>query len=558
MKKIIILLIFVLLVGCSSSSNDNSLDIEHIDWSEYDQLIEKANIEQNIDKRNEMLHKAEDMIIDSGAIIPLFNSIESYLLKSDVSGIYIDSLANLQYSHIYSPGKNSLNLGIILEVPNADPQQQLLQDVSYLWNGIGATLLTYDENDNLICSLADHYDVSEDGLVYTFYLKDNLKWSDGKELTANDFVYSWKRAADPINTCEAADFIKIVKGFPYNLAVEASSDGKIFTVTLNEPCVYFASLTAYNSFGPLRQDVIESAPGYKDSSGKISNPFAWSIDGVPISCGPYVLESWKHNESMVLKKNPYYYDADSIKTETLNLMLSSDSTVKYAAYVSGDISLLVDAIPTDILETLYDNPEYHYSESLSTSWIFFSTTSDIFKGMSAEDAKTFRKAIGYCIDRVFISQILSNPLDTVSSSIVPERTLDGSGHYYGEYGNKKYPYEHGYYPDRPDLDKAREMLESIGYEFDNSGKLKNPINLEYLTNSGAGNEAVATCIQADLAQIGINLTVSTLEWSVFLGERKNGNYELCRGSWSLDFNDPFSILSIFSTDNPNNDSQLGR
>ena len=120
------------------------------------------------------------------------------------------------------------------------------------------------------------------------------------------------------------------------------------------------------------------------------------------------------------------------------------------------------------------------------------------------------------------------------------------------------PEEYGYYPPQPDLDKARELLTSIGFEFGEDGKLKQPITIEYMYSSGAGNEAIAVALQADLEQLGIHLSLSSREWAVFLGEQMNGNYEMSFTNRNADYDDPYNFLFLWTTDSPNNRAGLGR
>lgn len=560
MKKIICLIICLMLMGCSANNTSSSRP-EVIEWQGYSDLISAAIQEKDPYVRTSILHEAEDMLMDIGAAIPLYSGITKYLLNTDIEGVYVDYLSDFHYSHIYRKNgdpKTPLRINIISEATNLDPQKELLSNVYILWFGTGASLLKFDENGNIVGDLATHYEVSEDGLTYKFYLRDNLKWSDGEPLTAEDFVYSYKRAAAPENGMEASQFLNIIKGYPDNLQVYSEDDKKTFVIELNTPSVYLPTLVGIPPLMPLRQDIIENTPGYKNEEGKVVNPSAWAADAPLVSCGAYTLESWKHNENMILKKNPYYYDADNVKTETIELMLNKDESISYNAYAIGDICLLADKIPSDILETLYGRPDFHTLVVGGTMYINVNVTSSMFNNMSVEDAKTFRKALGYCFDRRFLTQIISLPEESIATAIVPKNVQDGTDKVYGETEGYDYPYETGYYPIEQDYDKAREMLKSIGYEFGDDGKLTTAINIDYLTTTGATNEAVATCIQADLAQIGINVNVKALDSNIYYADRRKGDYDIAMGKWYLDFCDPLSMLLIFEKDSPNNTSQLGR
>lgn len=557
MKKILLILICFLLISCSSDSKQEK-DLEKLDWSGYEELISLIIEEKDPFIREGYLHKAEDMLIDSYAAIPLYYTPDRYLLKKDIKGVYMDDLSNVYYSYMYRENGDydtPITISVCTDPTNLDPQLALLSNTYQLWTPIGSTLYKPDENGEYVPELAYRYEISDDGLVYRFYLRDNLKWSDGEDMSADDFVYSFKRAAYSSNALEASELLNCIKGYPDDLQVRSLDNGKVFEVELAKPCVYFISIVANVPFTPLRQDIIESAPGYMDENGNVINPSAWGSEGPIVTSGAYYLDSWKHNESITLKKNPYYYDADNVKTKTIQLLLNNDDTILYSAYSSGDISLLLDKIPGDIMDTLYDNEEFHSCLSLGTTYMSINIKADFFRGMSAEDAKTFRKAMAYCIDRRFITQILSLPEEFIATTLIPKGAQDGTGKRFGEYN---YPYETGYYPVDVDYDVARELLKSIGYEFDENGKLTNPVNFDYQTNAGATNEAVATCIQADLAQIGINVSIKTSDANVFYSDKKAGNYDLARGGWNFDYNDPLSTLNTFTTASNNNYSQLGK
>ena len=137
-----------------------------------------------------------------------------------------------------------------------------------------------------------------------------------------------------------------IKGYPDDLAVSASEDGKTFTVEMAAPCAYMLDLCAFPTFFPVKQSEVEGAEGYLDEDGNILNPNAWATEAGFISSGAYVLTEWKHNESMVYEKNPNYWNAENVKIERIELMLSADDTAVYAAYQAGDLDF-IDNMPTD-------------------------------------------------------------------------------------------------------------------------------------------------------------------------------------------------------------------
>ena len=566
---ILSIVLAAVLTGCAASDR-NGLGagtgtpgvVEKIDWSGYDRLLDEAAAETDMEKRSLLLHQAEDMLMDTGAVIPLFGGSQYYLSRQEIKGVFAVPKGGIDFSRIKkdgAPAEESLKLNVINEPVTLDSAGPMDANLFILNLAIGAGLVRYSNDGSVEPDLAESYEVSEDGLFYTFRLRDGLKWSDGTPLTADDFVYSWNRTADAQYGFEAGELFSVISGYPGKLDISSSEGGRVFSVKLKRPCAYFCSLCAYTAFFPVLRTQVESAPGYKDANGNVIGPSAWGNEGGIITCGEYTVESWQHRKSMTLRKNPNYYAADEVPTERIELMINEDAAADYAAYMAGNLDLLFNKVPTDILPALIDDPDFHLSRTVNTSYMVINVTSRIFAGMTAQEAATFRKAIGTAIDREFIRDIAMNGVAPVSTAYVPKNIHDGTGRLFSEPSpDYAYPCEEGYYSKDPDPEKAREMLESIGLEFGNDGKLKSPVTMDYIINPEPSNIAVATCLQADLAALGIQLIITPLEWTVFLGDRMNGRFDTSRAGWNADYDDAMAMLEIFRTDSANNSPQLGR
>ena len=333
------------------------------------------------------------------------------------------------------------------------------------------------------------------------------------------------------------------------------------TINLAAPCVYFLDLCAFPAYYPVQQACVEAAEGWEE------NPGAWCQEAGFVSNGAYVLESWKHNESMVYKKNPNYYRADEVKIEELQFMLSADDTAIFAAYNSGDLDF-ADTVPNDEIQNLLENPEFHIVDNLGTYYAGFNVNSPLFEGKTPEQASAMRRGLSLLIDRDYIAENIGQTSQQPANTFVPAGMADGNG---GEFRVNDdaytYPDEEavGYYDPSYDayednLAEAIALLEEAGYEFTDDGMLSDetPINITYITNEGTGHVAVAEAMQQDFAAIGANMTIETGEWNVFLNERKAGNYDMARNGWLADFNDPINMLEMWTTDSGNNDCQFGR
>lgn len=531
-----------------------------IDWTDYDALIMESRTETDLKSRELLLHKAEDMLMDTAAVCPIFYAAFPYLLRDGVRGFYVTPGSHPTLWNTEKPGATVLRAQICAEPDSLDYTVSAMADAGRIAEQTICGLMYYDEAGELMPDLAESYVISEDMLTYTFTLREGLRWSDGKPLDASDFVYAWNRVVAP-ETASAYNYLfSGIKGYPDNLAVAASADGRTLTVELAEPCAYFLDLCAFAVFLPVQQEYVESAPGYMDATGKVLNPSAWAMEAGFPCCGPYMLQTWKHSESMVLVKNPNYYEADKVKLDRVELMLSADPAAVYAAYVSGDLDLMI-TLPSDELDHIRQSSEFHASTSLGSGYAVFNVKSDVFAGFTQEEAKTLRRALAYLIDRQFIMDVVLTGGQTPANTFVPPGMADGHG---GEFRKNSAAYaypdaaETGYFPIRPDYEKARELLRSIGFTFDNNGKLNETLRLEYKTNANSTNESVAACLQQDFAELGIALTIKTMEWSVFVAERREGNFDIARGSWNADYNDAISMLEMWSSDSQNNEAQLGK
>lgn len=480
---------------------------------------------------------------------------------------------------------SAMYLCLASEPEHLDPALSTTVDGACLAVNSFVGLLTYDENGAIAPGVAESYDVSDDKLTYTFHLRDSL-WSDGTPVTAGDFVYSWNRAANPLT---ASDYGYLFDGLiAKNPALDSNADGSYvdeaaaneamanndilrnveavddntLTVTIETPCPYFLSLCAFPTFFPVPQASVEAA----DPNGE--NPGAWAAEAGFVCNGAFTCTEWKHDESMVYTKNPNYYDADKVTLETLNFMLSNDEAAFYAAYNAGNLDF-IDSVPTDEIPNLKGiNPEFQVLANLGTYYMCFNVNSTLFEGKTPEQANAMRKAINLLVDRQYIVDNIGQTDQVPANTFVPPAMSDGNG---GEFRQNTSDYTYpdadnlGYYdPSEEAYDdnvaEAIELLESAGYKFTDDGMLSDetPLSFTYLTNSGAGNEAVAAALQQDMAVIGINVDIQAEDWKVFLNDRKAGNFDVARNGWLADFDDPINMIEMWITNSGNNDVQFGR
>jgi len=526
------------------------------DWAKYDELIAQIKSETDFAKRTELMHQAEDILMATNCVIPIYYYNDNYMQKDYVDGLYANLFGFKYYMYVdMANGSTTLRLNNGPEPDFLDPALNSSVDGACLAVNSFSGLYTYNAQGHTEPACATGYTVSDDGLTYTVTLRDGLKWSDGSDLTAKDFEYSWKRVAAEATAADYAYMLDNFVGYPNDLAVKAVDDTTL-EFTLNSPCAYMEDLMAFPAFYPVKQEAVESYPDWQ------TNPGGWCQEAGFVSNGAYVCTGWDHDVSMTYEKNPYWYDADNVKVEKLEFMLSADDTAIYAAYNAGDVDF-IDSVPTDEIGKLLadKNPEFKIIDNLGTYYVAFNAKSKIFEGKTPEQAACMREAFTILIDRDYIVDNIAQCGQVIANSFIPLGMADGNGGVFKENAETGYFDAYAIVNDYDaTVARARQLLEAAGYKFGEDGMLSSetPIQLEYLTNTNTGHIATAESIQQDLAAVGIDLTIQQQDWNVFLQERKQGNFDFAREGWLADFNDPINMLEMWTTVSGNNDCQFGR
>lgn len=560
MKKLFAILLALLLVVCPALAEDSA----EADWSVYDALVDSIKAENDPAAREALMHEAEAMLMDTGAVVPITYYTDPYMMKTGVEGVYGTIEGFKYFMYATYEGADTLRINLASEPDRLDPALLYTVDGACLAVNSFAGLYTHAADGTLQPELATGYTVSDDGLTYTFTLREGLTWSDGEPLTAEDFVYSWQRAADPANGAVYSYLYSIIAGYGTDagLAVSASEDGLSFTVELAAPCPYMLDLAAFPAFYPVPQHCVEAAEGYLNEDGSLLDPGAWATEAGFVTSGAYTLESWTHDESMVYVKNPNYWNAQSVTMERLEFMLSADDATIYAAYRAGDLDF-IDTVPADEMPALLESgdPEFYVADNLGTYFLCFNVNSPMFEGMTDAQAANARKAISMLIDRTWISETV-RLTEPPANTFVPAAMADGNGGTFRQ-NDDAYTYpdaeDVGYMSLTSDVEGAIALLEEAGYTFE-GGVLsaETPLSFEYLVNPGTQHEGVAQLIQEDLAVVGIEMTIRSVEWNVLPGEMMAGNFDVGRLGMNADFNDPICFLEMFTTASGNNFCQLGR
>ena len=400
-------------------------------------------------------------------------------------------------------------------------------------------LLAVDENGQLVPGQAESWETSEDGLTWTFHLRDGLKWSDGSDLTANDFVYSWKRVCDPMVAAPYAETVlSMVEG--YDKAIEGdldalqvvAQDDNTLVVTLNAPCSYFGSLAAFATLSPVQEATVTA------------NGDAWATSAATyISNGPFYVSEWVPGSYIMMSKNPYYWNADAIKLDGIKWNLIEDSNAAYSAYQTGEVLMIKD-VPTEEIPSLKDNADFHVDPIIGTYYISMNLERDAFK-----DARV-RKALSLAIDRDYVANTLMQGTYSPADNFMGPGWIDMDGKQFKDNANggQSYIDVNNY---EADLEEAKQLLADAGYP-DGEGFP----TISYTTNDVGYHKVVAEYVQQAWAQLGIDLQVDIVEWASFTPMRRNGDFDVARNGWVGDYSDPSNMLDLFLSTNGNNDGKF--
>ena len=398
---------------------------------------------------------------------------------------------------------------------------------------------------------------NEDGtMTYTYTLKDGLTWSDGQALTAKDFEFAWKRAASTALGADYGYMFEGVKGYPDELAVEAT-DEKTLVVTLNNALPYWNELLAFPAFFPVREDVVANEAWATDPSTYVSN-------------GPYTMTGWDHNSKITLTKNAAYFAADTITMDEIDFYLSDDANNMLANFQNGDWQL-IDDVPTSEIASLKEQypTEFVVAGQIGTYYVCWNINENILPadteltGVEAAQAEAeIRRAVALLLDRNYIVTEIGQAGQVPASSFVAMGMTDADGSEFYQNAGHNEGFD-GYYNVSEDayMDNWNSAVETLKkyYAYDEAtGMFTNFPTLTYLYNTSEGHKAIGEYLQGALAGVGITMNLVNQEWNTFLNTRKAGDYNIARNGWVADYNDPICFLDMWVTASGNNDVQFGK
>ncbi len=435
--------------------------------------------------------------------------------------------------------------------------------LTHLFSGLATFAQAADGTVKAVPDLAEELSepvANSDGTyTYTYKLKETA-WSDGKPVTAADFVYAWKRATSAAEGTDypLADYaylFEVVDGYDEavtfadnQLNVKAIDDHTLQVVTTGY-YPYWNDLLTMPVFFPLREDVVANAEWANEAATYVSN-------------GRYTLESWEHNNVIVLKKNPAHPDAANVTMPEIRFYLNESGESALAKFRDGSLQL-IDEVDEDLSSLKKEYPNaLHIDGSLGTYYSFWNVNEDLSpegKTLTSAEQAEVRRALSLLIDRNMIVTILDGG-QVPASSFVAMGITDPDGSQFYQNAGHSTAYDGYYNVDSQSAASNREEAMQIlaKYYTVENGKVTDFPELTYITNKSQGHELIAEIIQTNLKYAGITMDLYIYEWSAYLNQIASGEFSMARGGWLADYNDALNFLETFVSSSGNNDAQLGK
>jgi oligopeptide transport system substrate-binding protein len=428
--------------------------------------------------------------------------------------------------------KQELNLYLTDEIPTMDLSQATNAISFTLFANINEGLVRLDKDGKAEPAMAKEWKRSDDGLTYTFTLRDGVKWSNGEPVTAKDFEYSWKRTLDPATGSQYAFMVAWIKGgLAYNtkkgtrdeVAVKAVDD-KTLQVTLENPIPFFVEQMAFPIFFPQNEKFVK-AQGDKygaEASNVLFN-------------GPFKMSAWTHEQSAVIEKNDQYWDKDKVKLSKVNFQVVKDSTALLNLYESGQVDRTY--LVRDFVDQYKDSKEFSTQPELTNAYVQYNQRVKAFT-----NAKV-RQALTWAIDGDAYADIIYHNGSKGATGYVPDGVSNGQG---GDFRK-----------DTGDLIKHKENVtkakDTLKAGLAELGLTDFP-KITLLADDGDIGKKSTEFIQEQWrTNLGINVDVSNVPYKLRLDKSHTHDFDAVVSLWGADYNDPMTFLDMFITDGDFND-----
>ena len=396
-------------------------------------------------------------------------------------------------------------------------------------------LVTYDANGEVVPGNAESWESNDDMTVYTFHLREGLKWSDGSPLTAKDYVYSALRVLTPATTSQYVNMISdyVVNGQEFYDGTASAEDVGIKAIddntlefTLKDPCAYFIDLVSMWVYWPVQEATIEA------------NGDKWTNQADTYICnGPFKITQMNMGESMILEKNENYWDAENVALEKVTLRYILDVSTALTAYENGEVDGVRTIPSSDMARLQAENAGVKTVPSYGTVYY------DINCSKEPYNNPLVRKALNLAIDReALINNVAQVDAQPAYSFLSPGYVVDGKDILEGrsDFGLSA----------TADVEAAKAALAEAGYP---DGEGFPTVQLSFYSDDNV--KKIAEAIKEMWEQnLGISVEVSSADWAVFYSDIQSGNYEVGAMGWSADYVNPMSFLPLLYTNDVTNNS----
>ncbi|KJF91659.1 ABC transporter substrate-binding protein [Photobacterium leiognathi] len=425
--------------------------------------------------------------------------------------------------------KQELVRGNGTEPESLDPQKVSGVPESNVIRDLLEGLVNQDSKGNLVPGAAKSWE-TEDYKTWTFHIRDDAKWSNGDPVTAEDFVYTWRRLADPKTASPYASYIQMTtmanaediiagKKAPETLGVEAV-DSKTLKVTLDKPVSYFASMLVHTSMKPVNQKVVEK---FGDE---------WTKVGNYVSNGAYKLDTWVVNERIVLARNENYWDNKNTVINQVTFLPIENQVAAMNRFLAGELDMTYE-MPNEHFKRL----QKEYPQDVKVTPYLCSYYYEFNMTRKPFDDANVRKALSYAIDRDVLAKFIVGKGETPAYNFTPLATngLDVEMPEYSKLDQKQR------------LAKAKELLKAAGYD------QNNPLKFNLLYNTSENHKKIAVAISSMWKKgLGVTAVLENQEWKSYLDAKRQGNFDISRAGWCGDYNEASTFLAIMRSDHSQN------
>ena len=410
-----------------------------------------------------------------------------------------------------------------------DPALVTAQATGRITYALFEGLVAFDVRGKAQPGMAERWEISPDGLRYTFYLRPGTTWSNGDPITAEDFLYSWKRILLPETAAEYAYqlyYVRGAKAFNEGKTTDFSQvgirvvDPLTFEVTLENPTPFFLDLCAFATLLPVHKATVER---YSDWASKPAHF---------MGNGAFLLKEWRPFDRLRLVKNPRYWNAASVGLQSVDVLPASRPNTAYNFYSTGLADLMMDKglAPTALIGELKKRPDFHAAPFLGNYFIRFNAKRKPF------DDVRVRRAFSLVVDKEYLTERITRAGERPASSFVPPGA--GAG----------YQPPQGY---TRDVDQARKLLAAAGYP---DGKGFPIVYYLYRADSDLDQDIAVELQSMFRRELNVNVQPARQEWTVLLNSQQSLDFDLSRSSWVGDYNDPNTFLDMFVTGGGNNNT----